>query len=356
MYLHGRIQAIDNINHADLTECHKEFLQQFQIQANLVLPLLEGEGFLWGLLCIHQCSAPRQWQGIEIEFVQQIANQLAIAIQQANLVEQLQSELAERQRAEDRLIEANAQLSMSNLELRKTSAQLEVANHELESFSYSVSHDLRAPLRAINGFSQILLEDYGDRFDDDCKDYFNRIQRNVDRMGTLIEDLLLLSRISRSEMRYDKVNLSELVQEISDDIQALQPERIVDLSVMPDAFVYADRNLMRVVLENLLQNAWKYTSRHPTAQISFGIAQNLDQSSAQTTYFMHDDGAGFNMAQSSKLFGVFQRLHSTSEFPGTGIGLATVQRVIHRHGGKIWAESVPEQGATFYFTLPSSSA
>ena len=175
-------------------------------------------------------------------------------------------------------------------------------------------------------------------------------------MGTLIEDLLLLSRISRSEMRYDKVNLSELVQEISDDIQALQPERIVDLSVMPDAFVYADRNLMRVVLENLLQNAWKYTSRHPTAQISFGIAKNLDQSSAQTTYFMHDDGAGFNMEQSSKLFGVFQRLHSNSEFPGTGIGLATVQRVIHRHGGKIWAESVPEQGATFYFTLPSSSA
>ena len=356
LYLHGRIQAIDNISHADLTECHKEFLQQFQIQANLVLPLLEGEGFLWGLLCIHQCSAPRQWQEIEIEFVQQIANQLAIAIQQANLVEQLQSELAERQRAEDRLIEANAQLSISNLELRKTSAQLEVSNHELESFSYSVSHDLRAPLRAINGFSQILLEDYGDRFDDDCKDYFNRIQRNVDRMGTLIEDLLLLSRISRSEMRYDKVNLSELVQEISDDIQALQPERIVDLSVMPDAFVYADRNLMRVVLENLLQNAWKYTSRHPTAQISFGIAQNLDPSSAQTTYFMHDDGAGFNMAQSSKLFGVFQRLHSNSEFPGTGIGLATVQRVIHRHGGKIWAESVPEQGATFYFTLPSSSA
>jgi PAS domain S-box-containing protein len=356
LYLHGRIQAIDNISHADLTECHKEFLQQFQIQANLVLPLLEGEFFLWGLLCIHQCSAPRQWQEIEIEFVQQIANQLAIAIQQANLVEQLQSELAERQRAEDRLIEANAQLSMSNLELRKTTTQLEVSNHELESFSYSVSHDLRAPLRAINGFSQILLEDYGDRFDDDCKDYFNRIQRNVDRMGTLIEDLLLLSRISRSEIRYDKVNLSNLVHEISDDIQALQPERIVEMIVVPDVMVYADLNLMRVVLENLLQNAWKFTSRHPTAQISFGIAQNLDQSSAQTTYFMHDDGAGFNMEQSSKLFGVFQRLHSTSEFPGTGIGLATVQRVIHRHGGKIWAESVPEQGATFYFTLPSSSA
>lgn len=353
LYLHGHIQIIDDTNHSQLTECHKEFLQQFQIQANLVVPLLEREVFLWGFLCIHQCSAPRQWQEIEIEFVQQIANQLAIAIQQANLVEQLQSELAERQRAEDRLIEANAQLSMSNLELRKTSAQLEVSNHELESFSYSVSHDLRAPLRAINGFSQILLEDYGDRFDDDCKDYFSRIQRNVDRMGTLIEDLLLLSRISRSEMRYDKVNLSELVQEISGDIQATQPERIVDLSVMPDAFVYADRNLMRVVLENLLQNAWKYTSRHPTAQISFGIAQNLDQPSAQTTYFMHDDGAGFNMEQSSKLFGVFQRLHSTSEFPGTGIGLATVQRIIHRHGGKIWADGAIEQGATFYFTLPN---
>ena len=353
LYLRGRIQIVDDISLADLTECHKEFLQQFQIQANLVVPLLEGEDFLWGLLCIHQCSAPRQWQELEIEFIQQIANQLAIAIQQANLVEQLQSELAERQRAEDRLIEANAQLSMSNLELRKTSTQLEASNHELESFSYSVSHDLRAPLRAINGFSQILLEDYGDRFDDDCKDYFSRIQRNVDRMGTLIEDLLLLSRISRSEMRYDKVNLSKLVKEISDDIQALQPERIVELIVMPDVMVYADRNLMRIVLENLLQNAWKFTSRHPTAQISFGITQNPDQTLAQTTYFMHDDGAGFNMEQSSKLFGVFQRLHSTSEFSGTGIGLATVQRIIHRHGGKIWADAVIEQGATFYFTLPN---
>jgi light-regulated signal transduction histidine kinase (bacteriophytochrome) len=154
-------------------------------------------------------------------------------------------------------------------------------------------------------------------------------------------------------MRYDKVNLSELVQEVSGDIQAAQPERIVDLSVVLEVFVYDDRNLMRVVLENLLQNAWKFTSRHPTAQISFGIAQNLDQTLAQTTYFMHDDGAGFNMEQSSKLFGVFQRLHSTSEFPGTGIGLATVQRIIHRYGGKIWAEGVIEQGATFDFTLPN---
>ncbi|MEE3716335.1 GAF domain-containing protein [Tumidithrix elongata RA019] len=350
-YQQGRIQAVDDIYHAGLTECHRDILQRFQVQANLVVPLLKG-AHLWGLLCIHQCSAPRQWQAVEIDFIQQIANQLTIAIQQANLFNQLQAELVERQKAEDRMVEANAQLSMANLELQRTSAQLEATNQELESFSYSVSHDLRAPLRAITGFSQILLEDYGDRFDDDCKDYFDRISRNIHRMEALIDDLLRLSRISRAEINYGKVDLSEMVREIAGDLQASQPQRVVEFLIEPKAIAYTDRNLTLVVLENLLQNAWKYTNRHATARIEFGMATDIHQTLGQTTYFLRDDGAGFNMENSSKLFGAFQRLHSASEFPGTGIGLATVQRVIRRHGGKIWAEAAIEQGATFYFTLP----
>ena len=351
-FLTGKIHAMDDVRHAELSDSQRQSLQRFQIQASLVVPLLEREQ-LWGLLCIHQCSRSRQWQDSELEFIQQIGNQLAIAIQQAALFNQLQIELAERQSAEAQLTESNAELSRSNLELQQTTTQLEASNQELEAFSYSVSHDLRAPLRAINGFSQILLEDYSDRFDADGKDYFARIQRNIQRMDLLIDDLLRLSRIARSEMYYVTVNLSELVQEIMNDLQISQPERVVEPVIEPEVMAYADQNLLRVVLENLCQNAWKFTNRHTTARIEFGIAYDINEILSQTTYFVRDDGAGFSMEKSAKLFGVFQRLHSTSEFPGTGIGLATVQRVIHRHGGRIWAESQIEQGATFYFTLPN---
>lgn len=233
-------------------------------------------------------------------------------------------------------------------QIRQYAAQLEVSNRELEAFAYSVSHDLRAPLRAIDGFSKALLEDYGDTFDEDGKDYFDRIRKNVTRMGMLIDDLLSLSRVSRTEIRYTTVNLSTLAQEVVSDLQASDPQRSVDWVIVPEAIVSADATLMRVVLTNLLQNAWKFTSHHPTARIEFGLIAQAEQ----PTYFVRDDGAGFDMAFSKMLFGVFQRLHNTNEFPGTGIGLATVQRSIHRHGGRIWAEGAVEQGATFYFTIP----
>ncbi len=234
--------------------------------------------------------------------------------------------------------------------LLRTALQLEASNHELEAFAYSVSHDLRAPLRAINGFSQALLEDYGDQLDEDAQDYFDRIRHNAQRMGTLIDDLLSLSRISRSEMRYRTVNLSALVAEQAQELKALDPERQVEFIIAPDVSVSADPTLMQVVVDNLLRNAWKFTGHHVTAQIEFGIIkQNI-----KTIYFLRDDGAGFNMAYVSKLFGVFQRLHNMSEFPGTGIGLAIVQRAIRRHGGDVWAEGEVEQGATFYFTLPDT--
>lgn len=234
-------------------------------------------------------------------------------------------------------------------DLLKASAQLEVYNRELEAFAYSVSHDLRAPLRAIDGFSKALLEDYRDQLDEDAQDYFDRIRKNVSRMGLLIDDLLKLSRVSRSDICYTCVDLSAIAEEVMGDLQASEPERSIEVAIAPNAMVHADATLMRVALTNLLQNAWKFTSHHPMAQIEFGVMHEADQ----PTYFIRDDGAGFDMAYSKKLFGVFQRLHDTHEFSGTGIGLATVQRVIHRHGGKVWAEGAIEQGATFYFTIPS---
>ncbi|MBI4779986.1 MAG: PAS domain-containing protein [Oscillatoriophycideae cyanobacterium NC_groundwater_1537_Pr4_S-0.65um_50_18] len=233
--------------------------------------------------------------------------------------------------------------------LLHTTAQLEASNRELEAFAYSVSHDLRSPLRAIDGFSKALVEDYSDRLDAEGQDYFDRIRHNVQRMGMLIDDLLNLSRVSRSEMRYAEVNLSLLVQEQINELRAAEPDRQVEVVIAPEAIVSADLTLMRVVVSNLLGNAWKFTSHRSVARIEFGIIRRDEQ----FVYFVCDNGAGFDMTYASMLFGVFQRLHNTNEFPGTGIGLATVQRVIHRHGGQIWAEAAVEQGATLYFTLPS---
>lgn len=233
---------------------------------------------------------------------------------------------------------------------RQYSAQLEASNRELEAFAYSVSHDLRAPLRAIDGFSRALLEDYEDLFNDEANDYFDRIRNNVTRMSQLIDGLLDLSRVSRSQIHYTSVNLSTLAQEVIDQLQAAEPERQVNIQIMPDETISADATLMRVILTNLLQNAWKFTHHHATAHIEFGLGNHK----GELAYFVRDDGAGFDMAYAQKLFGVFQRLHSTHEFPGTGIGLASVQRAVHRHGGEVWAEAALEQGATFYFTVPSS--
>ena len=245
---------------------------------------------------------------------------------------------------------------LAEAQILQTSQQLAATNKELETFAYSVSHDLRAPLRAIDGFSKALIEDYGDKFDEEAKDYFSRIDRAIGRMENLIDSLLGLSRVSRTEIQRHRVNLTRIVEEITTELRASQPDREVNFVITPGAIAYADSNLIRIALENLLQNAWKFTSHHPTARIEFGITQiqevQAPQAPREIIYFIRDDGAGFDIAFSTMLFGVFQRLHNTNEFPGTGIGLATVQRVINRHGGRIWAEGAVEAGATLYFTLP----
>jgi light-regulated signal transduction histidine kinase (bacteriophytochrome) len=232
--------------------------------------------------------------------------------------------------------------------VRDRTKQLEVTNQELEAFSYSVSHDLRAPLRGINGFSAVLIEDYTDKLDKKGKEYLQRVRDASQHMENLIDDIINLSRVMRSEMQRTSVDLSGLAQSIVDELSLTQPDRKVTFIIAPDFVVQADRNLMGIVLENLLENAWKFTSKHPTSRIEVGsILRN-----GQKVYFVRDDGDGFDMAFAGKLFGAFQRMHSAADFEGTGIGLATVRRIIHRHGGQIWAEAEKDKGATFYFTLP----
>jgi len=237
-------------------------------------------------------------------------------------------------------------------ELSAAKAAAEEANRELESFSYSVAHDLRTPLRAIDGFSLALAEDYGDRLDHEGRRYLARVRDAAQRMAELIDDLLTLSRVTRSELRRARVDLSALAHTVLGTLQRLEPDRRVEVIIAPGMVVEADPQLTAIALDNLLGNAWKFTAKVVAPRIEFGQTT----SERGVAYFVRDNGAGFDMAFCDKLFGVFQRLHPESEFPGTGIGLATVARITQRHRGRVWAHGSPGAGATFYFTLAEHHA
>jgi PAS domain S-box-containing protein len=254
-------------------------------------------------------------------------------------------DITDRKRAEDEILELSQKMEHRN-------SELSALNGELESFSYSVSHDLRAPLRAIDGFSLALMEDCQERLSEEGKAHLQRVRAATTRMGQLIDDMLKLARTTRSAVVREHVDLSQMAREITEQLQAADPGRQVTVAIARGLVVEADRKLLQIALENLLGNAWKFTSKQPDARIELGM-QSDDK---QTAYFVRDNGAGFDMRYADKLFGVFQRLHDTSEFPGTGIGLATVQRIMHRHGGRVWAESAAGQGATFYFELKSNTS
>ena len=232
-------------------------------------------------------------------------------------------------------------------ELKQRTIDLEASNKELEAFSYSVSHDLRAPLRSITGFSNVLLEDYNDELDSEGKSYLKRISDSGELMGQLMDDLLKLSRVTRSELSTEKLDLSEMARKIVRELAEDEPKRKVKVTIAPDMTNDGDKNLLGLVLQNLLGNAWKYTSKTAEPRIEMGTIQR----NSKMAYFIRDNGVGFDMAYASKLFQPFQRLHKATEFAGTGIGLATVQRIIRRHGGEVWAEAKVGEGATFYFTL-----
>jgi light-regulated signal transduction histidine kinase (bacteriophytochrome) len=259
--------------------------------------------------------------------------------EEGTLVSSAIRDITDRKRIEDAI------RLLSESERRRT-AQLEAANKELEAFSYSVSHDLRAPLRSIDGFSLALMQDCAEKLDPTGRGYLERVRAASQRMAQLIDDLLNLARVTRAEVRQEAVDLGRLARTILARLESEDPARRVEYVVDGQAVAHGDPLLLRVMLENLLSNAWKFTAKKPAARIEFGTARQ----NGTTTYFVRDNGCGFDMKYADKLFGTFQRLHG-SEFPGSGVGLAIVQRVVQRHGGRAWAESIEGEGATFSFTL-----
>jgi signal transduction histidine kinase len=262
--------------------------------------------------------------------------------------DELAREVAEREQAEEEIRRLNESLEQRVLE---RTAQLEIANKELEAFSYSVSHDLRAPLRGIDGWSAALLEDYGDKLDEQAHQYLSRVREQTQHMGRLIDDLLKLSRVTRSEMQVIPVDLEAMANRIAARLQEENPHRRIKFTIQPGLNATGDKDLLGIILFNMLDNSVKFTSPRPEGRIEFGQTEE----DGRRAFFIRDNGVGFDMAYAQKLFGAFQRLHKSSEFPGTGIGLATVQRIIHRHGGCVWANGQVGQGATFYFTLKETA-
>ena len=305
-------------------ECKKAGIVSFA-----ALPLYDGEK-VTGVIGV-AADQERDFE-TRAEFLETLASHVSVALVNARLFETVQRYAAElEQRVQER------------------TAQLELANRELEAFAYSVSHDLRAPLRAMDGFSQALEEDCGDQIDATGQGYIRRIRNAAQRMSDLIDGLLQLSRITRGELNYERVNLSALATEIAIELEHAHPQRKFEWQITPGLYAWGDRRMLRAALENLLDNAVKFTIYRECARIEFGRAQSAGE---QAILYIRDNGAGFDMAYADKLFGAFQRLHTAGEFPGSGIGLATVQRIIHRHRGRIWAEGQVDHGATFWFTLP----
>jgi light-regulated signal transduction histidine kinase (bacteriophytochrome) len=268
----------------------------------------------------------------EIDLLAALADSTSIAIEAADVFANLERKVAER-----------------TAEVARRNTELEVLNKELEAFSYSVAHDLRSPLITIDGFTQVLLENTAESLDEPNRKHLERITTAVRRMHRLINDLLGLSKIIRAPLHSDTVDLSRVARELVQNLRDTAPTRVADVAVAAGIVVQGDPGLLRIALENLLSNAWKFTARQESVRIEFGTGTDK---TGRTVYFVRDNGAGFDPKYAAKLFSPFQRLHSEAQFPGTGIGLATVQRIIHRHGGEIWAESAVNCGAGFYFTLP----
>ena len=291
----------------------------------------------------------------DLSLAQDLAERAALAISNARLVKEadesrkvLLNVVEDQKLAEGKLSRLNAELEQR---VHERTAELESANKELEAFSYSVSHDLRAPLRGIDGWSAVLLDEYSHQLDEKGRQSLGRVRSETQRMGQLIDDLLRLSRVTRVEMKRGLVNLSEIARMVAARLQESDVQRPVDFIIQPGLTDVGDPNLLEIVLTNLLSNAYKFTTRQPQARIEFG----RELIEGNEAYFIRDNGAGFDMTYAKNLFGAFQRMHKQSDFPGTGIGLATVQRIIHRHGGRVWAEAKKNQGATFYFTLQETA-
>ncbi len=302
------------------------------------------------LALINRTTSGERWEAVEIIIKSQVGKEHIVLWNSATIFgvdgKKAVATIAQGQDITERKL-AEDEVTKLNEILRNRAAELEAANKELEAFSYSVSHDLRAPLRSMEGFSQALLEDCHDSLNDECKDYLNRIQHAAELMAQLIDDMLRLSRITRTEMAFQKVDLSQLSRAICANLKSKAPQRKIVFKIAPGLIANGDEKLLSLALENLFENSVKFTGNVPESRIEFGVTEK----NGEKVYYISDNGVGFDMAYINKLFKPFQRLHTIAEFPGTGIGLASVQRVIERHGGKVWAEAQVGQGAIFYFTL-----
>lgn len=325
-----------------LTEeyAHRGLVDALGVRSAILVPLTDGDHHV-GILLVN-ASSPGAFSEQDLQAVQLLAGQVGAVMSRAAAFEAQQRLLAER--AE--------RTQVLEQEVARRTAELETSNEELEAFAYSVSHDLRAPLRAIDGFSKVLLDRYSAGLDETATGYLQRVRAASQKMSMLIDDLLQISRVTRQAMRISAVDLSAMARSIAAELGESAPGRAVEWVIADNLSARGDEALLRVALGNLLGNAWKFTSKNPHARIEVGSIHER----GTTVFYVRDDGAGFDMAYAGKMFGAFQRLHSTSEFDGTGIGLATVQRIVHRHGGHIHAEGAPGRGATFHFTLEPESS
>jgi signal transduction histidine kinase len=336
----GRSVVTQSVN--ELGPASRQLAQTLDATALLAVPIATPQR-TWGVLVVLQRRGSL-FSSDDLALLEILAEQCAIALDNAELVREQERRALEERRLVVQLESANEQLEAAN-------TRLGAANRELEAFAYSVSHDLRAPLRGIDGFSQALQKEFQDKLGEQGLHYITRVRANSQLMGRLIDDLLKLSRVTRSEMTIREVDLSAMAGSIAEGLQRQEPERKVHVHIEDGVAVWGDPGLLEIALGNLLSNAWKFTSKHASATIEFGVKRD----GGAPVYFLRDDGAGFEMEYVDKLFGPFQRLHPEQGFDGTGIGLATVQRIVARHGGRIWAEGAVERGATFYFTLNGGS-
>lgn len=320
----GKDIIADDIENSDLPDHFIDTQKKMNIKSYIAVPIEK-----WGVIGLSQVHNYRHWTEEEIQLLHTIASQAYIAIRQADLYATAKK--------------LNEELEQKVIERTK---QLEAVNKELESFAYTVSHDLRAPLRGMDGYSLALLEDYGDKLDDTGKEYLQIVRTSSQKMGQLINDILNLSRLNRSEMNVKSINLSLMANDIINELKKQNNTRNVECKIAENLQCEGDEAIIRVALQNLIENAWKFTMNTPNPVIEFGITTSEDN---KEVFFVKDNGAGFDMRHAAKLFMPFQRLHQTHEYPGTGIGLATVHGIIKRHNGEIWAESEIGKGSTFFF-------